>query len=146
MPTVFPWSVFFEVKAANADIGLSYERWQLAGFIDYLSNDSDAAKYRDANGFSGIIPKIVYITTSDVSITPDAIKQATSSGVAVYQVIAEENTAAAAGEDYLRLGGPRLLNPSVYPSSLQTGINVPAAPLHPPTRPGKLPHVLKVPW
>ncbi|MBW4622509.1 MAG: translationally-controlled tumor protein [Cyanosarcina radialis HA8281-LM2] len=131
----YPEGVFYEVKALGAATKVSItprsDEWQIGGEVQVLS-DSDAAKMW-GNG----VPALIFLTTSDVKISPKLRIQATLDYVALWHGIACEipTFGGNAPDNYLQLGRADLNNPEVYVLDL----TIPA-PIGP-GKPGKLPEL-----
>lgn len=107
VPTTFPDSLLCEVKAVRGAITLSHSRHQLRGLVDVASR-SPAALASNPHR-----PIVAFITTGDTVIGADVLAEATRQGVAVWQAVVLEDSAAM--NPSLSIGPFVPLNPSVYP-------------------------------
>ncbi len=80
----YPESSFFEVKAVDGVIGLSYNRYQIQGELDAVSQSMGAKQAGRGT--------MTFITTANTFIAPDVINYANKKQIQLYQVLSFEET------------------------------------------------------
>jgi RHS repeat-associated protein len=107
----YPNSSFYEIKAVNRVLTLSYRKGQIRGLIEAAANSAAGR----ATTPHAPPPRVTFITTGDTKIGSDIIAEATARGVAIWHgVVLEEAGAPVSGPTLLGVGAIFPLNPQVY--------------------------------
>jgi hypothetical protein len=106
-------SVFVEVKAIKGALTVSHSAHQLSGLIDVAAN-SVAARLADPQRPT---PAVIFITTSDTSISPSLLTEARERGVAIWQAVVFELRGSTVNQPRFGIGPVVPRNPEVYGQS-----------------------------
>lgn len=99
---VLPNSHFYEVKAVDGTINLSYSNYQIQGELDAI---------KKTPGYSEKRALFTFVTTANTKIGLDVVNYATKNGIQLFQVTANYET----DNDRIYFSYPRMLNYGVWP-------------------------------
>jgi hypothetical protein len=107
----FPNSVIYEVKAVTGNLTPGTSQNQILGLLDV------ATTFPSVPAGPHAPPAVIFITTSNTTVSPAVVAQAITWGVAVWQQNVQYNANSATLSDpYLRIGPSTCLTPSLYPT------------------------------
>jgi hypothetical protein len=129
--TDFPKSTFFEVKAVNGALTLSTSKSQIYGLLD-VTRGSPAGM--SAQMYPS--PALIFTTTSNTTISPVVIAQATTWTVGLWQQIVQYDANSSMINPVLRITSPQAPLTPATPIAPRNGFDPwPHSPLTSPTAP-----------
>ena len=111
LPTPYPKSMLFEVKAVTGAITMGTSQYQILGLVDVASRSPAGVATEPGHP----PPAVVFTTTGNTTIAQSMLADATVAGVAIWQQIVEYDTTSANPNNpdlYIEIALP--LNQSVY--------------------------------
>ncbi|MED5370198.1 MAG: RHS repeat-associated core domain-containing protein [Myxococcota bacterium] len=109
---IYEYGILVEVKARGSGMAdsehvvtMAADSGQAAGYLEYITDHPEETGFQDSMGLAHA--SIIYITTSDVSISPALVQEFNEAGVAVYH--AKLEYAEYGGDTYVRVGRAELL-------------------------------------
>jgi hypothetical protein len=114
--TYFTNSLFYEVKAVGGALTPGTSQWQILGLLDV------ATTFPTVPSGSHAPPAVIFITTSNTTVSTGVVTQALMWNVAVWQLkVFYDANSATPNDPLLQIGSAKCLTPTLYPASSTPG-------------------------